>query len=56
MASLADLVKVRMQADGRMVSQGLQPRYLGPFDALNKIVGMEGFGKEFFQMYREHFW
>ncbi|XP_059445052.1 mitochondrial uncoupling protein 3 [Corylus avellana] len=43
-ASPADLVKVRMQADGRMVSQGLQPRYSGPFDALNKIVRMEGFG------------
>ncbi|PQQ19521.1 mitochondrial uncoupling protein 3 [Prunus yedoensis var. nudiflora] len=37
-ASPADLVKVRMQADGRMVSQGLQPRYSGCFDALNKIV------------------
>lgn len=43
-ASPADLVKVRMQADGRMVSQGLQPRYSGPFDALNKIIRAEGFG------------
>lgn len=43
MASPADLVKVRMQADGRMVSQGLQPRYSGPFDALNKIISTEGF-------------
>ncbi|KAK9276276.1 hypothetical protein L1049_005807 [Liquidambar formosana] len=43
-ASPADLVKVRMQADGRMVSQGLQPRYSGSFDALNKIVHSEGFG------------
>ncbi|EXC35262.1 Mitochondrial uncoupling protein 4 [Morus notabilis] len=43
-ASPADLVKVRMQADGRMVSQGLRPRYSGPFDALNKIVRSEGFG------------
>ncbi|PSS28756.1 Mitochondrial uncoupling protein [Actinidia chinensis var. chinensis] len=42
-ASPADLVKVRMQADGRMVSQGLQPRYSGPFDALNKILRTEGF-------------
>lgn len=42
-ASPADLVKVRMQADGRMVSQGLLPRYLGPFDALKKIVAAEGF-------------
>ncbi|XP_021807407.1 mitochondrial uncoupling protein 3 isoform X3 [Prunus avium] len=43
-ASPADLVKVRMQADGRMVSQGLQPRYSGCFDALNKIVRSEGIG------------
>ncbi|XP_057950030.1 mitochondrial uncoupling protein 3 [Malania oleifera] len=43
-ASPADLVKVRMQADGRMVSQGLQPRYTGAFDALNKIIHTEGFG------------
>lgn len=42
-ASPADLVKVRMQADGRLVSRGLQPRYKGPFDALRKIVAMEGF-------------
>ena len=43
-ASPADLVKVRMQADGRMVSQGFQPRYSGPLHALNKIVRTEGFG------------
>ncbi|XP_028062282.1 mitochondrial uncoupling protein 3 isoform X1 [Camellia sinensis] len=43
-ASPADLVKVRMQADGRMVSQGFQPRYSGPFDAFNKILRKEGFG------------
>lgn len=42
MASPADLVKVRMQADGRLRSQGLQPRYSGPFDALTKIVRAEG--------------
>lgn len=41
-ASPADLVKVRMQADGRMVSQGLQPRYSGLLDAFNKIVQAEG--------------
>ncbi|XP_038892574.1 mitochondrial uncoupling protein 3 [Benincasa hispida] len=41
-ASPADLVKVRMQADGRLVSQGLQPRYSGPLDALTKIVHGEG--------------
>ncbi|KAJ4843955.1 Mitochondrial uncoupling protein 3 [Turnera subulata] len=43
-ASPADLVKVRMQADSRLVSQGLQPRYSGPFDALNKIICAEGIG------------
>ncbi|KAF5727286.1 mitochondrial uncoupling protein 3 [Tripterygium wilfordii] len=43
-ASPADLVKVRMQADGRMMNQGLQPRYSGILDALNKIVCAEGFG------------
>lgn len=43
-ASPADLVKVRMQADGRMVGQGVQPRYSGPFDALSKIVHAEGYG------------
>lgn len=43
-ASPADPVKVRMQADSHLVSQGLQPRYSGPLDALNKIVCTEGFG------------
>ncbi|KAK0573538.1 hypothetical protein LWI29_009621 [Acer saccharum] len=43
-ASPADLIKVRMQADGCMVSKGLQPRYSGPFDAFNKIIRTEGFG------------
>ncbi|KAM5567247.1 hypothetical protein ABKV19_015383 [Rosa sericea] len=43
-ASPADLVKVRMQADGRFVSQGFQPRYSGCFDALNKIARAEGVG------------
>lgn len=42
-ASPADLVKVRMQADGRMISKGLQPRYSRPFNALNKIIHLEGF-------------
>lgn len=41
-ASPADLIKVRMQADGRMISQGLQPRYSGSFDALQKILQTEG--------------
>ncbi|KDP41231.1 hypothetical protein JCGZ_15638 [Jatropha curcas] len=43
-ASPADLIKVRMQADGRMVSQGHNPRYTGPLDAFCKIVRAEGFG------------
>ncbi|XP_020270305.1 mitochondrial uncoupling protein 3 [Asparagus officinalis] len=42
-ASPADLIKVRMQADGRMLSQGLQPRYSGIFDAFKKIIQTEGF-------------
>ncbi|KAL1551053.1 Mitochondrial uncoupling protein 3 [Salvia divinorum] len=41
-ASPADLIKVRMQADGFISSQGLQPRYSGLFDALNKIIHAEG--------------
>ncbi|KAH9606798.1 hypothetical protein KSS87_001108 [Heliosperma pusillum] len=41
-ASPADLVKVRLQADGSRVSQGLQPRYSGPVDALRKIIQVEG--------------
>ncbi|KAK8567307.1 hypothetical protein V6N13_105283 [Hibiscus sabdariffa] len=43
-ASPADLVKVRMQADGRLISKGLQPRYEGPFDAFKKIVASDGIG------------
>ncbi|KAL3578837.1 hypothetical protein D5086_020341 [Populus alba] len=43
-ASPADLVKVRMQADGRIVNQGLQPRYSGLLDAFSKIIKAEGFG------------
>ncbi|XP_008806179.1 mitochondrial uncoupling protein 3 [Phoenix dactylifera] len=42
-ASPADLIKVRMQADSRLLSQGLQPRYAGIFDALTKIIQTEGF-------------
>ncbi|KAI3516471.1 hypothetical protein L1887_15388 [Cichorium endivia] len=41
-ASPADLVKVRMQADGQKVNQGLPPRYTGPLNALNKIIKTEG--------------
>ncbi|GAA0183635.1 secondary carrier transporter [Lithospermum erythrorhizon] len=43
-ASPADLVKVRMQADGRLASQGSSPRYTGFNDTLNKIVRTEGLG------------
>lgn len=43
-SSPADLIKVRMQVDKRMVDHGFKPRYLGPFDALNKIISSEGFG------------
>eukprot|EP00887_Chlorella_sp_A99_P005802 scaffold1.g5802.t1 len=40
----ADLVKVRMQADGRLVAAGLQaaPRYRGLTDALSQITRQEG--------------
>lgn len=31
-----------MQADGRLASQGQQPRYSGPYDALSKIIRAEG--------------
>lgn len=43
-ASPADLIKVRMQADRRMVDHGIKTRYSGPLDALNKIISNEGFG------------
>jgi len=42
-AKPADLIKVRMQADGRLLSQGLQPRYSGIFNAFKKIIQTEGF-------------
>ncbi|XP_068638285.1 mitochondrial uncoupling protein 3 [Aristolochia californica] len=41
-ASPADLVKVRMQADGRLVAEGLPPRYNGTFDSLTTIIRAEG--------------
>ncbi|KAG6514737.1 mitochondrial uncoupling protein 3-like [Zingiber officinale] len=43
LASPADLIKVRMQADGRLLNTSRQPRYAGGFDALRKIVQKEGF-------------
>ena len=42
-ASPADLVKVRMQSDGRLASRGLPARYIGISDAFTKIVKEEGF-------------
>ncbi|KAK9116674.1 hypothetical protein Sjap_015621 [Stephania japonica] len=43
-ASPADLIKVRMQADSRLVSQDLKPRYRGLYDAFKTIVKTEGLG------------
>ncbi|WOK92210.1 mitochondrial uncoupling protein 3 [Canna indica] len=42
LASPADLIKVRMQADGHLLNAAAQPRYAGVFDALRKIVKKEG--------------
>ncbi|KAG0485435.1 hypothetical protein HPP92_009514 [Vanilla planifolia] len=42
LASPADLIKVRMQADGCLVNQGLPARYAGLIDAFNKIIRREG--------------
>lgn len=42
LASPADLIKVRMQADGRLVGQGLPGRYTGILDAFDKIIRSEG--------------
>lgn len=41
-ASPADLMKVRMQADGRLMKLGHTPRYTGVSDAFVKIVRAEG--------------
>ena len=40
----ADLIKVRMQADGRLMAAGklAQPRYRGMADAARQIVAAEG--------------
>lgn len=42
-SSPADLVKVRMQSDGRLVKLGFPPRYSGMWDAFSKIVRDDGF-------------
>merc|ERR1712032_1678448 len=41
-----DLIKVRMQGDGRLVAAGKldKPRYTGLFDAFTKIKAAEGMG------------
>jgi len=41
-----DLIKVRMQSDGRLVAAGKlsEPRYVGLMDAFNKIKAAEGVG------------
>lgn len=41
-ASPADLVKVRMQADGKLVAQGKPPRYTSVWNAFSTIVANEG--------------
>ncbi|KAK4760442.1 hypothetical protein SAY87_005335 [Trapa incisa] len=51
----ADLVKVRMQAGGGLLSQGLLPRYPGPLDEFRMIVHFEGCGKVFHPMHKGHF-
>lgn len=42
-ASPTDVVKVRLQADGRLRLLGEQPRYKGTFDAFRRILVEEGF-------------
>ena len=42
-ASPTDLVKVRMQTDGRRVAEGKQARYNGTMDAFRKIYLEKGF-------------
>ncbi|KAK8952435.1 Mitochondrial uncoupling protein 3 [Platanthera zijinensis] len=42
LSSPADLIKVRMQADGLLMSQGLPVRYTGIIHAFNKIIQSEG--------------
>jgi solute carrier family 25 uncoupling protein 27 len=41
-ASPTDVVKVRMQADGRLRLLGKEPRYSGPLDAFRRIPAEEG--------------
>ncbi|KAL5567296.1 hypothetical protein UlMin_030460 [Ulmus minor] len=54
-ASPADLVKVRLQADVCMACQGLPQRYSGAFDAFTKITikieGLKALWKGFFPIW-----
>lgn len=43
-ANPADLVKVRMQSDGRLAKLGFPPRYRGIMDAIPKIIQNDGLG------------
>ena len=43
LASPADLVKSRMQADGRNVAMGIAPRYTGNMHAIRTIVAENGY-------------
>ena len=40
-----DVVKVRLQADGRLKSLGQAPRYVGAWDALKAEAGRSPFGE-----------
>lgn len=42
LANPFDVVKVRLQADGRLRARGLAPRYSGPADACARIAASEG--------------
>jgi hypothetical protein len=42
LANPFDVVKVRLQADGRARARGLAPRYAGPADAVARIAAAEG--------------
>ncbi|KAJ1621558.1 mitochondrial carrier domain-containing protein [Pavlovales sp. CCMP2436] len=41
-ANPTDVVKVRLQADGRLAAMGEQPRYRGTIDAIRRITREEG--------------
>ena len=43
LAAPTDVVKVRLQADGRLILQGQPPRYTGMLDAFRRIPAEEGF-------------